>query len=65
MGMIKNIAKEALLYNNIYKYLLEGAYRKEATKDEKRMIRSSSCKRSLKMVYCFERASGEKEESSG
>ena len=38
----KNITKEALLYNDIYKYLLEGAYREEATKDEKRMIRRSA-----------------------
>ena len=30
----KNITEEALLYNDIYKYLLEGAYREEATKDE-------------------------------
>ena len=32
----KNITKEALLYNDIYKYLLESAYREEATKDEQR-----------------------------
>ena len=38
----KNITKEALLYNDIYKYLLEGAYREEAPKDEKKMIRRSA-----------------------
>ena len=36
------ITKEALLYNDIYMYLLEGAYREEATKDEKRLIRRSA-----------------------
>ena len=38
----KNITAEALLYNDIYKYLLEGAYREEATKDEKKTIRSAA-----------------------
>lgn len=62
----KNITKEALLYNDIYKYLLEGAYREEATKDEKRMIRRSAALFFVKDgLYCFERTSCEKKESSG
>ena len=47
----KNITKEALLYNDIYKYLREGAYREEATKDE------------LKENY--QKKTCEKKESSG
>ena len=63
----KNITKEALLYNDIYKYLLEGAYREEATKDEKRIIRRSAALFFVKdgLYGCFERTSCEKKQSSG
>ena len=47
----KNITKEALLYN--YKYLHEGAYREDATKDKKRMIRRSACCRRCSRDYLW------------